>query len=111
MIDKIILATNNPNKIKEYKDILGGLGIDVISQKEAGFDGDVEETGTTFAENAIIKAESTYKELKQAVIAEDGGIEIDYLGGKPGVYSHRFLRRRYTKYRKMCKSIRNDERC
>lgn len=96
MIDKIILATNNPNKIKESKEILGKLGIEVIPQREAGFDKDVEETGTTFAENAIIKAESIYSELKKPVIADDSGIEIDYLGGKPGVYSHRFLRRRYT---------------
>lgn len=101
MIDKIVLATNNPNKVKEYKEILGKLGIEVKSQKEVGFDKDVEETGTTFAENAIIKAKSIYNELKTPVIADDSGMEIDYLGGKPGVYSHRFLRRRYTKLRKM----------
>lgn len=96
MIDKIVLATNNPNKIKEYKEILGKLGIEVVSQREAGFNKDVEETGSTFAENASIKAESIYSKLKMPVIADDSGIEIDYLGGKPGVYSHRFLRRRYT---------------
>ena len=93
---KIILGTNNQHKLREYKTIFHKLGIKIISQKEAGFNIDVEETGTTFEENAVIKAEALYNELKEPVIAEDSGIQIDFLNGMPGVYSHRFLRRRYT---------------
>ncbi len=96
MKDKIILASNNKNKIIEYAEILKAFGIEVISQKEAGFDIEVEETGKTFAENAIIKAEAIYKQSGQTVISEDSGIIIDYLNGMPGVYSHRFLRRKST---------------
>ena len=94
---KIVLATNNKNKLKEYKSILNKLDIEVISQGEAGFDSDVEETGTTFKENSTIKAEAVYNKLNMPVIADDSGIEIDFLDGMPGVYSHRFLRRRYSK--------------
>lgn len=94
---KVVLATNNNNKLKEYKTILNTLGMEVISQSEAGFNKDVEETGTTFEENAILKAISLYNELKIPVIADDSGIEIDFLDGMPGVYSHRFLRRKYSR--------------
>lgn len=82
---KIILATNNSNKVREYTSLFDEYNIKVISQKEAGFDIEVEETGKTFEENAIIKAQSIYNKLKVPVIAEDSGIEIDFLGGKPGV--------------------------
>lgn len=87
---KIILASNNQNKLKEIREKVKDLDIEVISQKEAGFDFEVEETGSTFEENAIIKAEAIYKLVKKPVLAEDGGLEIDYLNGAPGVYSHRF---------------------
>lgn len=97
----IILGTNNENKVREYKAILNKYGIDVISLKDAGINLEVEETGKTFVENAILKAKAIHDIVKAPVIGEDGGIEIDFLGGKPGVYSHRFLRRRYTKCRKM----------
>lgn len=101
MNKKIILGTNNENKVREYKEILNKFNIDVISLKDAGINIDVEETGTTFIENAILKAKAIYDIVKAPVIGEDGGIEIDFLGGKPGVYSHRFLRRRHTRCRKM----------
>lgn len=91
MNKKIILGTNNENKVREYKAILNKYGVDVISLKDAGINLEVEETGTTFVENAILKAQAIYDIVKAPVIAEDGGIEIDFLGGKPGVYSHRFL--------------------
>ncbi len=87
---KVILASNNKNKLKEIKEKVKELDIEIISQKEAGFDFEVDETGTTFEENAILKAEAIYNLVKEPVIAEDGGIEVDYLDGKPGVYSHRF---------------------
>ena len=101
---KIIIATNNPNKLKEYSSILEQFDIDVISQKEAGINLEVEETGTTFAENAALKAKAIYEQLKLPVIADDSGLIIDYLNGMPGVYSHRFLRRKYTLQRKVSNS-------
>ena len=69
---------------------LGAFGIQVISQKEAGINIDVEETGTTFEENATLKASTIYDIIKKPVIADDSGLEIDALDGAPGVYSHRF---------------------
>ncbi len=87
---EIILASNNPNKLREMKAKLGAFGIEVMSQKEAGIDIDVEETGTTFEENAVLKASTIYDIAKKPVIADDSGLEIDYLNGAPGVYSHRF---------------------
>ena len=96
MKKKIVLATNNQNKVKEYKSILEKFNIEVISQKEAGVNVDVEETGTTFAQNATLKAEAIYKKINMPVISDDSGLQIDFLNGMPGLYSHRFLRRGYT---------------
>lgn len=90
MSKKIILASNNKNKIREISEILSPLGYEVISQRDAGADFEVEETGTTFAENAAIKARAVYEYCKTAVIADDSGLEVDYLNGAPGVYSHRY---------------------
>lgn len=87
---KIILASNNINKLKELKEKLKPFKINVISQKEAGYDIEIEETGTTFTENAVLKADSIYKISNLPVVADDSGLEIDALDGKPGVYSHRF---------------------
>ncbi len=86
----IILASNNSNKLKEMKTKLSKYDMNVISQKEAGYDIEVEETGTTFEENAILKATAIYNLSKMPVIADDSGLEIDYLDGAPGIYSHRF---------------------
>lgn len=87
---EVILASNNKNKLAEFKEKLKKFDINVVSQKEAGFDIDVEETGTTFTENAKIKAEAIYDLCKKPVISDDSGLEIDFLDGAPGVYSHRF---------------------
>lgn len=89
-MDKIILASNNKNKLVELKEKLKKYGIEVVSQKEAGYDIEVEETGTTFEENATLKAEAIYEKSKMPVIADDSGLEIDALNGAPGIYSHRF---------------------
>ena len=87
---KIILASNNKNKITELKQILSPLGYEVISQSEAGVNVEVEENGTTFEENSMIKAKAVYEISKMAVIADDSGLEVDYLDKAPGVYSHRY---------------------
>ena len=85
----IILASNNKNKVKEVKEILKGY--DIISMKEAGIDVDIEENGTTFEENALIKARAIMKLTGQITMADDSGLEIDYLNKAPGVYSARFM--------------------
>lgn len=87
---KVILASNNQHKLAEIKKILEPLGYELVSQKEAGINIDVEETGTTFEENAALKAEAIYKIAGMPVISDDSGLEVDYLNGAPGVYSHRF---------------------
>ncbi len=87
---KIIAATQNKGKIREIQEIFGKLGFEVISQKEAGFDVDVEETGSTFLENAFIKARAIYNLCHQAVIADDSGLSVKSLDGAPGVYSARY---------------------
>lgn len=90
MNKNIILASNNKHKIKEIKAKLGLLNIDILSQRESGCNIDAEENGTTFAENAAIKAKALYEVLKRPVIADDSGLEVDFLDGAPGVYSARF---------------------
>ena len=86
----IILASNNMNKLKQIKAKLKPFGIEVISQKEVGYDIEVEETGTTFAENAYLKAKAIYDITKLPVVADDSGLEIEALNGAPGVYSARY---------------------
>ena len=87
---KIIAATNNNGKIKEIKAILGELGFEVVSQKEAGINIEVEETGKTFKENALLKAMAAYKISHTPAIADDSGLCVDFLNGAPGVYSARY---------------------
>ena len=83
-----IIATNNKDKVREIKTILKGHN--VISQGEAGLSIEAIEDGTTFAENALIKARSLKEFTECAIIADDSGIMVDYLGGAPGIYSARF---------------------
>ena len=83
-----IIATNNKDKVKEIKTILAGHN--VMSQSEAGIHVEAEENGTTFAENALIKARSIKKLADCAIIADDSGIMVDALGGAPGIYSTRY---------------------
>ena len=88
---KFIMATNNAHKVIELSRILLPLGIEVVSAKDAGITlDDVEETGTTFAENAFLKANSAYKKIGMSVVADDSGLCVDALDGRPGVYSARY---------------------
>ena len=87
---KIVMATNNQNKLKEAREIFSSLGIEIISQKEAGANINPEENGKTFAENALIKARAVYDLLKCPVIADDSGLCVDALDGRPNVYSARY---------------------
>lgn len=86
----IILASNNKNKLREISEKVKTFNIKIISQSEVGYDIEVEETGKTFQENAILKAETIYKMANTPVIAEDSGLEIDALNGEPGIYSGRY---------------------
>ncbi|KEH99203.1 XTP/dITP diphosphatase [Clostridium botulinum] len=88
---KIIVASNNQHKIEEIKEILKEFDLNILSLKEAGINVDVEENGTTFAENAHIKAAEIFKLVKDAmVLADDSGLMVDILNGEPGVYSARY---------------------
>ena len=91
MEKRIICATGNEGKMKEIRMILADLGVPVLSMKEAGVSADIVEDGKTFEENAAIKAE-TIRDLTGAIVlADDSGLEIDYLGGEPGIYSARYM--------------------
>lgn len=90
MISKLVMATNNENKLREAREILAPLGIEVISQRQAGADCEPEENGATFAENAMIKARAVYDTVKLPVFADDSGLCVDALGGRPGVHSARY---------------------
>ncbi len=87
---KFVLATNNPGKLKEMAAILENLGVEVVSPKELGLHVEVEETGTTFAENAMLKAKAVCAAAKLPAIADDSGLCVDALNGAPGVYSARY---------------------
>lgn len=88
---QIIFATQNQGKVKEIKEILADLPVEVLTMSEAGLDMEIEENGKTFEENAKIKAEVLAQFTDALVLADDSGLEIDYLGGEPGVYSARYL--------------------
>ena len=90
MKKKIIFATGNQGKLEEIRVILGEPDLEIISMKEAGIEADIEETGTTFEENAVIKATTIAKKTDEIVMADDSGLEIDYLNREPGVYSARY---------------------
>lgn len=87
---KIVLATNNENKLREVREILEPAGLTVLSQSEAGAAVEAEENGRTFAENAYLKAKTVFDLTGLPVMADDSGLEVDALGGAPGVLSKRF---------------------
>lgn len=91
MENKIIFATGNEDKMREIKMIFSDLGIPVISMKEAGINVDVVEDGTTFEENSLKKAVAIAAHTDCIVLADDSGLEIDYLNKEPGIYSARYL--------------------
>lgn len=88
---KLVFATGNEGKMREIRVIMEDLGMEILSQKEAGLFPEVEENGTTFEENAILKAEAVAKLAPEVlVLADDSGLEIDYLNKEPGIYSARY---------------------
>lgn len=91
MAKRIVFATGNAGKMKEVSMILKDLGLPVVSMKEAGIEADIVEDGTTFAENAEIKARAVYEQCHDIVLADDSGLEIDHLNKEPGIYSARYM--------------------
>jgi len=89
---KMIFATGNQGKMKEIRMVMEDLGMEILSMKEAGLDMDIEENGTTFEENALIKAHVIAERAKDAIVlADDSGLEVDYLNKEPGVHSSRYM--------------------
>ncbi|MBR4027895.1 MAG: XTP/dITP diphosphatase [Lachnospiraceae bacterium] len=88
---RIIFATGNKDKMREIREIMADMDVEILSMKEVGIKSDVEENGTTFEENAKIKAMAIAEYTDAIVLADDSGLEIDYLDKAPGVYSARFM--------------------
>ena len=91
MMNKLIFATGNQNKMREIKAILADMDVEVLSMKEAGIDIDIVEDGKTFEENALIKARAVSKAGNALALADDSGLEVDALNGEPGIYSARYM--------------------
>jgi XTP/dITP diphosphohydrolase len=89
---KLVIATRNPGKVREFRQLLDGLPFRVMSLDDLGIEIEVEETGTTFAENAQLKAEQYHAASGELTLADDSGIEVDALDGRPGVHSARYVR-------------------
>ena len=88
---KVIMATNNADKVREIREILNDPEIQIVSLKDAGIEINVEETGTTFEENALLKARAVRDLTGCVTAADDSGLEIDYFDKAPGIYSSRFM--------------------
>ena len=88
---KVIFATSNEGKMKEIREILRDLDIELLSLRDAGINPDIDENGVTFEENAIIKAQQVMELTGEIVLADDSGLEVDYMDKAPGVYSARFM--------------------
>lgn len=90
-VKRILFATGNQGKMKEVREILADLGVEVISMREADVSAEIVEDGETFEENAVIKARTIMELTGEVTLADDSGLEIDALGGEPGVYSARYM--------------------
>ena len=107
-VNRIIIATKNKGKSREIKDIIKIDGVEFIDLNDLNFNDEIEETGKTFAENALIKASTVYQLYRMPVIADDSGLVVDALGGKPGVYSARYAGENATdeeNYNKLLKEM------
>ncbi len=93
MKKRIVFATGNAGKLREIREILGDMDREILSMKDAGIEADIEENGSTYEENALIKARAAaaFAGPEDIVMADDSGLEIDYLNCEPGIYSARYL--------------------
>ncbi|MDE5777800.1 MAG: XTP/dITP diphosphatase [Lachnospiraceae bacterium] len=106
-MERLIFATGNENKMKEICMILGDLNYEILSMKEAGIDMEIVEDGTTFEENAVIKATAISKAVGCLVLADDSGLEVDYMDGEPGIRSARWMGENTSYHIKNQKIIEN----
>ena len=87
----IVFAAGNEGKMREIRQIMKGIHVELLSMKEAGIEADIVEDGESFAENAVIKAKAVAEKTNHIVLADDSGLEIDYLNKEPGIYSARYM--------------------
>ena len=112
---RLVFATGNQGKVREFKQILGAE-YEILSLKDIGLDATIEENGTSFEENAIIKAKAVMELTGEMVLADDSGFEVDYLSGEPGIYSARYLGEdtpysvKNAEILKRCEKAEGDER-
>ena len=105
MNKEIVLATNNKNKLREYREILAPLGFLIYCPNDLNIASDPEETGTSYADNAYIKAKALAAKVPWPVIADDSGLEIEALKGFPGLHSSRFAATLGNDYKTVCKAV------
>ena len=101
---RLIIASNNKGKLREFGELLEPFGFEVVSMRDAGFTNEIVEDGDTFEENAHIKARAVFEALGEPVIADDSGLEIDFLDGAPGVYSARYAGENATD-KELCQKV------
>lgn len=111
MQGRIVFATGNAGKIKEIRMIMEDTGMEVVSMKDAGIRVDIEENGQSYEENALIKARAVAAFTKDIVMADDSGLEIDYLNKEPGIYSARYLGEGYPVFCEKRESDKPVGRC
>ena len=112
MMKKLIFATHNPNKLKEIKSAVNSF--EVVGLKEMGIFDDIAETGSTLDENALIKSQYIYQKTGLSCFADDTGLEVDALDGKPGVYSSRYAGEHSTaqeNMQKLLSEMENQKKC
>ncbi|MBN1891264.1 MAG: RdgB/HAM1 family non-canonical purine NTP pyrophosphatase [Clostridiales bacterium] len=113
---RIVVATNNRGKIDEIKSAMAGMPFDVLGMREINIELDVEETGSTFIENATLKAKALHKMIGGYVLADDSGLCVDALNGAPGIYSSRFFgeettyRQKFTELSRLLNSVPLNQR-
>ena len=90
MTERLVIGTNNPGKLREFRELLDGCGFELVTPGELGVDFGPDETGTTFDENARIKAVAAMEATGLLALADDSGLEVDHLGGRPGIFSARY---------------------
>lgn len=89
-MEKLIIATKNKGKLNEIKEILKEFPVEVLPMGEAGYDAEIDETGCSFSENALLKARALFNMSGEMVLADDSGLEVDFLNGAPGIFTSRF---------------------
>lgn len=104
---RLLIATTNPGKVREYRALLNGLNIELVGLQDVGISTDVEETGATYEENALLKARAYVEMSGLPTLADDSGLEVDALNGRPGVHSARYAPDSPTRIKKLLAEMIN----